>query len=586
MWLKTYLIVTGIGAFLALAAPGLVVMGTFLFAIPGLVLAVMPTAFMYGVVVALFRLLLENYLSGVPLNLLSGAATLALFWAIPQPGLASAKAVLASVRQPDVAPDAPLALEGDILITRSFQSDCDSLCAALLKTPGVTSVRLQTQHHGSHTYQIVPDTTPGERATATGHGLLEEPRPAGSRALSRDPLAQRRALEAEWNLMLSGGKALLRSDDAPAPDFTIAIEDGPALADGIRASGHVDWSLSPSDPQHHTLTISDGAERVLLRQSVLWVFAPLAPLLIGPSGGTDNFRFGWAHKRLGDGKASSELPLDQLLLSHTDIARGVDMQAAETRTREELARALDDPRRPASDPAFALANQWMDSFRARDRSFDEDDRRLLVRILDDPRVQSPVGVWEVMKRIDDDAADLRRAAARRFLAASKKKEARDWINALAGRPAGSYAVLLPEERAILSDPAVSMYATGLIRRLGDGGVDAVPDLLRLLREYSVHDAGKYGFSDLTEGVSEVRAGFRRTGPAASFARRDIEALLATPGLDRRYRRDQEEWDTLLVVLGKPVGTLTKPETLGGTEAKYRERVAQRAARPYDPSRDW
>ncbi|WP_436798568.1 hypothetical protein [Mesorhizobium escarrei] len=114
----------------------------------------------------------------------------------------------------------------------------------------------------------------------------------------------------------------------------------------------------------------------------------------------------------------------------------------------------------------------------------------------------------------------------------------------------------------------------------------MPDLLRLLREYSVYDPGKYGFSDLTAATDAVRSGFRRIGPAASVARPEIEQLLASPGLEYRYKTlGQEEWDTLLVVLGKPVETLTKPENRSGTDARYRERVAQRAAKPCDPRRD-
>ncbi|RWI15202.1 MAG: hypothetical protein EOQ92_27570 [Mesorhizobium sp.] len=489
--------------------------------------------------------------------------------------------MLASLEEPDIQASAPIALKGDILLARPFEGRCDALCAALLKTPGVTSVRVQTPRGHSNTYRIVPDSTPGKRSTVIGHGLLEERRYDAS-----DPLAHQRALEAEWNLMMSEGKALLQSDDAPETDFTIAIEDGPAVPDAKPGSGRVDWSLEPSAPHRKALTITGAGEQVLLRQSILSIFAPAAPLLIGISGGIENFRFGWARRRLGDGRMYAEVPVNRLLLDHTSVSRGVDMEAAKTKTREELARALDDPRKPVSDPAFALANQWMDSFRANDQPLGESDRRLLVRILEDPRVRSSDGLWAIIKQVDGDSADLRRLAARRYLAATDKKEARHWVNALAGLPVGAYADPLPEERAILADPAVSRFATGLIKRQGDRGVDAVPDLLRLLREYSVYDPGKYGFSDLTAATDAVRSGFRRIGPAASFARPEIEQLLASPGLEYRYKTlGQEEWDTLLVVLGKPVETLAKPENRSGTEARYRERVAQRAAKPYDSRRD-
>lgn len=115
---------------------------------------------------------------------------------------------------------------------------------------------------------------------------------------------------------------------------------------------------------------------------------------------------------------------------------------------------------------------------------------------------------------------------------------------------------------------------------------AVPDLLRLLREYSIYDPGKYGFSDLTGGVDAVRSAFRQIGRDASFARPEIEQLLASPGLEYRYNKlGRKDWDTLLVVLGRPVETLSKPQILSGTDARYRERISQRASKPYDPRRD-
>ncbi|UVC17628.1 hypothetical protein [Mesorhizobium onobrychidis] len=72
----------------------------------------------------------------------------------------------------------------------------------MLKTPGVTSVRVQTLRGHSNTYRFMPDSTPGKRSTVIGHGLLQ-------------------------------------SDDAPEPDFTIAIEDGAAVPDAKPRSGRV-----------------------------------------------------------------------------------------------------------------------------------------------------------------------------------------------------------------------------------------------------------------------------------------------------------------------------------------------------------
>ncbi|RWA84906.1 MAG: hypothetical protein EOQ32_26655 [Mesorhizobium sp.] len=161
------MIITGIGAFVALTMPWLVIIGSFLI-IPGLILASMPTAFMCGVAFALFRLLLGNFLSRVPLNVMSGAAMLALFWTIPQPGLTLARGMRASLKEPDIQARAPIALKGDILLARPFEGRCDALCAVLLKTPGVTSVRVQTLrgHSNSCAGGEVPAPTQGVTLSA------------------------------------------------------------------------------------------------------------------------------------------------------------------------------------------------------------------------------------------------------------------------------------------------------------------------------------------------------------------------------------------------------------------------------------
>lgn len=581
MWLKTYLLVTGIGAFVALAFPGVVVVGFFLLVIPGLVLSLMPTAFLYGVVFAVMRFVLGAVLTGIPLNIAAAIATGALMWAIPQPVARQAKARLAALREAEVLPPAPVALSGHVLITRPFESRCDSLCVALLRTPGVASVGIETRRGHPKTYRLVDQAAPGNSETPIGHGLLEP-----ARYEAGDPLSRQRALEAEWNLMLAErGLKLVRSDDTPPPDFTITISDGTLGDDKSNARKNLDWSLAEAPFGRKALELFDRDGTPLLRQAMLFTSVPSAPLSIWADGGIQNFSFGWGRQRIGDGKQHAEIPVEELLLEHTRVARGVDQAAAARRTRTELEAALADPARPVGDPAFALANQWMESHRAVKEPFDEGERALLVRILADPRVTSSDGLWAAVTRLEGPATDLRRLAAERYLASADKKAARGWVNALATLPPGSYAEQLPEERTVLAAPETSQYATGLIRRQGDRGVAAVPDLLHLLRQYATQDPGKYGYSDLTEAMSAVRSGFRVIGPNAAYAREEIEALLATPAMARRYEIDRQDWDVLLVVLGRPVESIAKPERLSGTNASYRNRIADLATRPFDPSRN-
>lgn len=582
MWLKTYLTISGIGAFLALAFPSLVVLGLFLLVIPGLVLALMPTAFLYGLGFALVRFLLGHVMSGVILNLASAAVTVGIFWLIPQPYRLAAKAELDAIRQEQVLPASPIALAGNIYVKRPFETRCDDLCAALLKTPGVTSVTLEAASGKPSTYVIADASTEGERSKAIGYGLIEN-----GEYTPGDPLAQQRALEAEWNLMLTdSGKVLIKQDQAPSPDFVITIVSGPAGGGERSSRSSEKWSFYPSPPVEKSLEIASGKGEVLLRQEILSTTAPVAPLHIWTTGSIENFYFRWARTRIGDGKEYADVPVQALLFEHSTISRGADLEAADRRAQAELEAAIADASRPSTDAAFALAGQWLESHRAKDGKMSDEERALLARVIADPRITETRGLWAAVKRLDGDAADLRRLAAQRYLAATDRHAASGWVNAFGGLPAGAYAVIVPEEQEILRSVEASLPVTSLIKRQGDRGVEAVPDLLRMLRSFATHDPGKRGYGAITEATHGVRKAFRIIGPDASFAREEIEAILEMESMQRRYREiAKSDWDELLYVLGRPLDTIEKPDNLSGTATTYRERIVQRTSKPFDPTRN-
>ena len=175
-----YLGITGVGAFIALSAPWLVILGLFLGILPGLVLGLMPTAFMWGVAFALpwflLRAALGDQLAILPAALIGAAA----MWFIPAASARASRTLLDGALVPDVIPHDRIALAGDILLEvpilklarqvdgapeeeysrRPFQ--CTALCAALLATPGVTSVTLNAigtlQVDASFTGQSSPST--------------------------------------------------------------------------------------------------------------------------------------------------------------------------------------------------------------------------------------------------------------------------------------------------------------------------------------------------------------------------------------------------------------------------------------------
>jgi hypothetical protein len=590
-FMKTYLIITGIGAFIALTIPGIVSIGLWFGIWPGLILLVMPTAFMYGAVFAAAKLVLARFVYGPPLIISSVIATMAIFFAVPQYGLSLGRAAYQSAKQENVIAQQPIIFEGDILV-ENVGGDCDSICGAFLRTDGVTSVRMGSVRNGYLTYRIGPINSVGKKVQATGFGLLENNGFNKSALLQDQP-----ALEADWNLRLANGKALIATDDTPQANFTVLIERGPIepKPDDILPEN---WSFLPTVPERESLTVTSRSGDVLLRQSVVQVDAPMAPLLFTLSGrdGRRPDYLGWALQSLGDGKADRHnclmislfggtkqermdcLPINRrnivtaALLVDTNIARGVDQEAVVAAARSELLRALLDPNRPASDPAFTLANQWTLSFENQKGPLSPEDRKLLAMVMDDQRVTYPEGISSIMRLVEGEAFDLRRLAVRRFRLEPNSGFASQWLNVfISNLPEGAFHELLPEERQILSVVKTAVLAQALIRRQSDRGIEAIPDLLRLLEELLFFERdpdtnGPYP----GPAIDAVRQALIAIGSKASPALPEIERLLDAYKLrNPDFRIEKQQWNVLLVALGKPVEGLDKPEHVPGTEEEYR-----------------
>src|SRR5215510_13558025 len=87
-FLARYLIITGIGAAIAVAIPGLVVIGLFLI-VPGLILAIAPTAFLWGAIFAAIWWPSRTVIGTWPAAFIALAGTVAVVIAVP--GLANSQ---------------------------------------------------------------------------------------------------------------------------------------------------------------------------------------------------------------------------------------------------------------------------------------------------------------------------------------------------------------------------------------------------------------------------------------------------------------------------------------------------------------
>src|SRR4051812_4107150 len=139
------LIVSGALALIALASPSLVVLGFFLLIIPGLILSLAPTVFVYLLLIAIIRTV-APIPPGVPGWVASVILAAAIGWAATLPMRQVETLRWRAQIKPEVIPSEPLKLSGDVRLERppAFRRKeeglCDYLCAALLDTPGITSV--------------------------------------------------------------------------------------------------------------------------------------------------------------------------------------------------------------------------------------------------------------------------------------------------------------------------------------------------------------------------------------------------------------------------------------------------------------
>src|SRR6476469_4254929 len=153
--IKKTLWVSGILAAIAVFMPGSVVLGMYMGILPGLVLAVAPTIFLYMAAFALLRNGLRRSLptrGRIVINAAAAGLIVAVGFALAAPAALAGQRAVAAATKNDVTPLQPLTIEGDVRLDRfgdglspfcrPKREACDALCAALLDTPGVRSVTI------------------------------------------------------------------------------------------------------------------------------------------------------------------------------------------------------------------------------------------------------------------------------------------------------------------------------------------------------------------------------------------------------------------------------------------------------------
>lgn len=564
-FLTWYLAITGALSLVVLAMPWLVILGAFALILPGLILGLAPTAFLWGALFTAFWVPLRALMGEWPATIIAGALAGAVVIAIPTLLNAPFHAQAAAERSGDKIPPSRIAFSGTIEVTVPYRAwinaeknglACDLVCHAILYTPGVDAVILR--EGPGRPKPVAPVQLRLEKRS----GGCDSKGTANATTESWGDWNERPGLLQSWLIRQAGGECLVREPVSRQPDFTVGFE--------IRDSNfRGDWSLKPPPVSVRRLTIarvSGGKAEMLLRRSFAWGRPLIVPLMAVPEGGLNDFRFKWGRTSGASYKGEGHFEAITLLAAQTNVALAPDAKLLGDAARTQIMAALDDPARPEGDAGFALARALFDDIEKNGPR--DGDRALLARTVGDPRVTDLNMMWNATRKFDKDGGlpELRTPIIHRLLTVSTDRDSKGestlgtWLDQL---PEGTFATLTPDEEALLADPVRRRWAVGLIRRLADRGAAAVPLIIPMLDDNDTREAARTALCLL--------------GPAAAHALPEVEAKLLRP----YYNRD---WQITLARMGKPIESFRAEPGSSWDDARTQQGLRDRLAR-FDPKRD-
>jgi hypothetical protein len=569
-------------AAIAVLARGSVILGLYLGILPGLILAVAPTIFLYTGGFALVRGVLRDRLrisSRILTNSAAAGLTLAAGFALATPAALAGRRAFEAATKADVAPPQPVRLEGNVRLDRfgrapnptdrSKKTVCDALCAAVLATPGIRSVTIAGSGSSAApltpvTYRLVPKSQassatlmPVEPAAIVDHVPVPDRKVAGQvnwKAALGAKGALKDSVTAEWSLRLSTAQSLIAEEPRGSFDRTITIRE--VQGEGFHRIGV------------NEVEITDGNGEVLLRHQRVTAAPVGAPLHLSPAGAMMDQGFEIGRRSLYTGPRYFDFKPVETLFRETTLARPALNEGATQRLREAAAASAT---MVAPAERATVVAPWLKTLDWGHLS--ERDIDVLAKLIADPRTTGLEGLYDGYQK--HVSPRLRRPIAVRLLEPSTNDRVRSDLNTLVrNMPPGTYAELLPEEKALLADRALRLRSSALVARLSDQGAAAVPTLLKLLNE----DVQVYQWWQRAGILADIRRAFSRLGPDAAGALPTVERLfdMRNTPLTNSWN-DAQDWRVAMVRMGKPVETLTfppsmKPETI----ARDREQIRKLA----------
>jgi hypothetical protein len=596
-FLIKYLIVTGIGAALVLAMPWLVIIGFFLLIVPGIILALLPTAFMYGLLFSIVWFPLHHLLGDWAAAAVAALVTIGVFYAIPIEGNRVTQKRFEQQLAGDILPPAPITLKGNVRLDSSSRYNlehsnrgdpswvpdasyysnskmCSQFCAALLLLDGVESVTVFSPRVSADGALLRPESVTFTRVP---------------RAQCRDAIVPNHNFNQfgsvppkfnDWlKLRLATSDCIVGAPPRATHDFRIVASDETTpLPDHPGQRDRWMNSLGPRSVHSSRLEIFDGQGKLLLRQTAVTAKKIIQPMLYAPEGGMENFHFQWASTPF---KKGGHWAMDRmaLLLKNTNIRFDVDEMELARATEAKLRDVLDNPALAATDPAFDLVPVYFNNLDP--KRITKEEAELGVRLVADTRIKQYGQVYKLGASPAVDGIALRNAIAGRWLAAERPTDdsLKQLGSALKGLPQGSFATLTPSEETLLANPDKRTLARSLIARLADQGVAGAPRLAAILEMHAIAREtltdGRGRGNEHSDPINGAVYALCLIGPAGPGVLARVEPLSRFGSVQRRGGGD---WDVMLARLGKPIDQFNKPKNMSGSDATYRRHLQGRADR--------
>jgi len=605
-FLKYYLAITGLAAIFTLAAPGLVFMLAFIGV--GLILAMTPTAFMWGCIFALGYRVARFHLRPVSASGTALVVTAAILWAIPQPSIRAANAALARFHLDNVTPAELIRLEGDVRIDMSDPQSgeasrdwpgiptyrCDNRCIAILFEPGVRSVTItraqpvtfddirdEVSHpdNSSRTYRLVP------KAQCRDEGIAFDPRRINGRFGAT--VEDRRAVAAEWSMKFATEYCL--TGEVPLNRYDTVLRTVSWQSQGSTSKNGADWWTRLTTAQAHFSDVRNSMGEVLFRRYNLVADALSVPLMLLPG---EDFRIGWSRRFLPPHKSTRWEETDEALDAAIVVKRTAAIGDSVANARTAVQLSFVDSAAATAQSATLLIQNYMEMLAKTTPS--PEDVAMVDSLLRDQRLDDLPGAWLLYRSFSPDQLNsfLSPIISKLSMARSAEPVEENRLgSALKHWPKAAFENPDHATLELLANPALRLRAIGLVSRMSDMGERGAPLLVDII-EHHVNAAAELEGGKAT-GEDSIRAQMhRRTADAAISAMcymgpqgarelprmREMERTIPLNSSQRAALND------VMLRLGKPVAEMKRPENYPLTQQDYLKGLMYRLEH-FNPDQD-